>query len=111
MDKLELYYDHYKETCSLNKEAQSRRNKNYVVLCVLEALSFLFLIKPETVLEVFSTGINAQFNTVLVLGNGVLQTLLWILIVYAMIRYCQDTIYIERRYIYIYMELKGKYRN
>lgn len=101
LDKLELYYDHYKETCSLNKEAQSRRNRNYVVLCVLEALSFLSLIKPETALEFFSTGINAQFNTALVLGNGVFQTLLWILIAYAMIRYCQDTLYIERQYICI----------
>lgn len=98
---MELYYDHYKETCSLNKEAQSRRNRNYVVLCVLEALSFLSLIKPETALEFFSTGINAQFNTALVLGNGVFQTLLWILIAYAMIRYCQDTLYIERQYICI----------
>ena len=101
LDKLELYYDHYKETCSLNKEAQSRRNRNYVVLCVLEAFSFLFLIKPETALEIFSTGINAQFNTALVLGNGILQTLLWILIAYVMIRYCQDTLYIERQYVCI----------
>jgi len=28
LDKLELYYDHYKETCYLSKEAQSMRNKN-----------------------------------------------------------------------------------
>lgn len=102
LDKLELYYDYYKETCSLNKEAQSKRNRNYVVLCVLEALSFLFLIKPETALEVLSTGVNAQFNTSLVIENGILQTLLWILIAYVMIRYCQDSLYIERQYVCIY---------
>ena len=101
MDKLDIYYDHYKETCSLSKEAQVRRNRNYVVLCILEALLFLFLIKPETALEVLSTGINAQFNTVLVIKNGMFQTLLWILIAYVMIKYCQDTLYIERQYICI----------
>lgn len=29
MEKLEMLYDHYKETFKLNKEAQSRRNKNF----------------------------------------------------------------------------------
>ena len=101
MDKLSLYYDHYKETCLLSKEAQLRRNRNYIVLCLLEALSFLFLIKPKSTLKVLSEVANVQFNTILILGNNVLQTLLWILITYVMIRYCQDTLYIERQYIYI----------
>lgn len=101
LDKLELYYDYYKETCSLSKEAQSRRNRNYVILCVLEAILFLFSIKPETTLEILSTGVNAQFNAALVIGKGILQTLLWILIAYVMIRYCQDTLYIERQYVCI----------
>lgn len=99
MDKLQLYYDYYKETCSLSKEAQSRRNRNYVILCILEALSFLFLIKPDTALEVLAIGIYAQLNTTLVVGKGILQTLLWLLIAYVLIRYCQDTLYVERQYM------------
>ena len=47
MDSLEISYDHYKETCELSRQAQSRRNKNFVILCVLEATSFLFLVEPE----------------------------------------------------------------
>ena len=47
MDALEMLYDHYKETFSLSKEAQARRNKSFIVLCILEAFSFLLLIRPE----------------------------------------------------------------
>ena len=51
MDALEVLYDHYKETFSLSKEAQGRRNKSFVILCVLEALSFFLLIRPEMAFE------------------------------------------------------------
>ena len=47
MDALEMLYDHYKETFCLSKEAQARRNKSFIVLCILEAFSFLLLIRPE----------------------------------------------------------------
>ncbi len=38
---LETYYDHYKETDAQNKVAQNRRNKCFILLCILEALLFL----------------------------------------------------------------------
>ena len=101
METLDLYYDHYKETYALSKQAQNRRNKWFVWLCVLEALSFLTLIKPNEALEVFSAGINAHFETNIALGNVVLQTLLWIIIAYITVRYCQDTLYVERLYPYL----------
>ena len=46
---LETYYDHYKETSSLCKEAQSRRNYNFAILCVLEAVSFLMIRNPDLI--------------------------------------------------------------
>lgn len=101
MEKIDLYYDHYKDTFELSKQAQHRRNCLFVWLCVLEALSFLFLIKPDKAVEVFASGINAHFETDLILGNAVLQTLLWILIAYITVRYCQETLYVERQYPYM----------
>ena len=41
MDALEMLYDHYKETFCLSKEAQARRNKSFIVLCILEAFTSL----------------------------------------------------------------------
>lgn len=85
----------------MSKQSQGHRNKLFVYLCVLEALSFLFLIRPDTALEVFAAGINAHFDTGLVFGNVILQTLLWILIAYVTVRYCQETLYVERLYPYL----------
>jgi hypothetical protein len=101
MDVLDILYDHYKETNSLSKEVQNRRNKSFIVLCVLEALSFLLLIRPERAFELILDGINKQMSMTLQLSNTIIQTLLWILIVYVLIRYIQDMLYVERSYIYL----------
>lgn len=101
MDTLDVLYDHYKETFSLSKESQGRRNKSFVILCVLEAISFLLLIRPEMAFELILKGINRDIETPLQLSNTIIQTLIWLLIVYVMIRYIQDMLYIERQYTYL----------
>lgn len=101
MESIEILYDHYKETYDLSKEAQARRNKNFVILCVLEALSFLILIKPEKAFEIIANGINSELDLTLSLGNSIIQTLIWILIAYVSIRYVQDMMYVERQYSYM----------
>lgn len=101
MDKIELLYDHYKDTYALSKQVQEHRNKLFVYLCVLEALSFLLLIRPDTAVKIFEAGIKAHFDIGLVFGNVILQTLLWILIAYFTVRYCQETLYVERQYPYL----------
>ena len=101
MDKIELYYDHYKETFKLSKKVQDRRDKLFIWLCILEALSFLMLINPEKILDTLISGINTHFEIEFLFGNTTVQTLLWILIAYTTVRYCQDVLYIERQYIYL----------
>lgn len=101
MDVLEVLYDHYKETFSLSKEAQKRRNKSFVILCILEAISFLLLIRKKMAFELILKGINKGIEIPLQLSNTIIQTLLWLLIAYVMIRYIQDMLYIERQYIYL----------
>lgn len=101
MDTLDVLYDHYKETVSLSKEAQGRRNKSFLVLCILEAFSFLILIRPEKAFELILDGINIELGKSLQISNTIIQTLLWLLIAYVMIRYVQDMLYVERQYIYL----------
>ena len=96
-----MLYDHYKGTNSLSKEAKKRRNKSFIVLCVLEAFSFLILIRPERSFELILDGINKEMNMTLQLSNTIIQTMLWILIAYVLIRYIQDMLYVERSYIYL----------
>ena len=101
MDTLDVLYDHYKETVSLSKEAQGRRNKSFLVLCILEAFSFLILIRPEKAFELILDGINIELDRSFQISNTIIQTLLWLLIAYVMIRYIQDVLYVERQYIYL----------
>ena len=98
---LETYYDHYKETCTLNKEAQSRRNKNFAILSVLEAISFLMLRNPDLICQLLNDAAKVKFETTIQVSNGILQTLIWILIAYVLVRYVQDVLYIERQYKYL----------
>lgn len=101
MDSLEILYDHYKETCELSREAQNRRNKSFIGLCVLEALSFLVLIRPMDVLELFKSELKSKLDVTLNFGSNILQSLIWVSITYVMIRYVQDMLYIERQYTYM----------
>lgn len=100
MDELELLYDHYKETNTLRIEAQKRRNMSFLLYCVLEALLFFFLIQPETMKSVFQSFILGKVGITTQLGNNTLQTFLWICVAYMVIRYIQETLYIERQYKY-----------
>ena len=101
MEGNDLLYDHYKESFSLSKEAQSRRNKYFLILCLLEALSFGFLTNPQMVIELFNKGIKSYLEITLPFEIHILQTLLWVLVIYVLIRYIQDVLYIERQYGYL----------
>ena len=106
-EQLRIYYDHYKETCSLSKIVQSHRNKCFVVLCILEAISFLLSINPDFICLLLNETAKKQLELTVYIGNSVLQTLIWILIAYILVRYVQDVLYIERHYVYIKcLELK-----
>lgn len=98
---IDLYYDHYKESFALSKSEQKQRNKNFVLLCLLEGLLYLISVRPEVALELVDLGIQSQFNKTFEISLDLLQTLDWLFICYVMIRYCQNTLYIERMYHYL----------
>ena len=102
-NKIETYYDHYKETCELSRAAQSRRNTGFVTLCVLEAVSFLFTINPDLICGFLNEAVNKELETTIQLSNDYLQSFVWILTAYVLVRYVQNTLYIERLYPYIAM--------
>ena len=98
---LEIYYDHYKETCLLNKEAQTRRNKSFILLCVLEMLSFLMINNPDFIYSLLNDVVKAKLETSIRFSTIIFQTVLWILLTYILIRYVQDVLYVEKQYRYL----------
>lgn len=101
MQEIEVLYDHYKETLKLSKDAQTQQNKCFVILCFLEAISFLMIIQSDVAISVFSGMISKYSESHIVLGLTIFQTLLWVLAAYTLIRYVQHNTYIERQYTYI----------
>lgn len=100
-NKFETLYDHYKETYSLSKSAQERRNKGFVLLCVLEAISFLMTWNPAWICGLLNDAASKKLESTIQISSNILQTTLWILIAYVLVRYIQDVLYIERQYGYI----------
>lgn len=99
-NKIDILSDHYNETNSLRLQAQTKRDRYFVVLCVLEAISFLFLVTPEKCLSLVQELLHGKLEASLSLGNTIFQTLMWILIAYTTIQYISKTLYIERQYTY-----------
>lgn len=99
MNFVEILYDHYRETFSLSKAAQERRNKSFIYLCILEALAFFIVIDPENMFKAMKS--YEKLAGIVCLGHDIIQTLLWIMIAYILIRYVQDMIYVERQYNYL----------
>lgn len=98
---LDLYHEHYKDTYELSKEAQKRRNKSFVILCILEAISFMLFYNPDLICSLLKDAIRGKIESAIIISNTVLQTLVWILIAYIFVRYVQDVLYVERQYLYI----------
>ena len=100
-EKLDIYYDHYKETNGLRKAAQVKRNKNFIVLCILEAISFFMIVNPDFMCALINETVRKQLQYPINVSNSILQSLIWVLITYVLMRYIQDTLYVERQYNYL----------
>ena len=98
---LDLYHEHYRETFGLSKEAQKRRNRSFVILCILEAISFMLIYNPDLICGFLNDTIKGKVEAAVFLSNTVLQTLVWIMIAYVLVRYVQDVMYVERQYPYL----------
>ena len=101
MNKLDVYYNHYRDTDTISKTAQLHRNKSFVLLCFLEAISFLLIINPNLICSLLNDVARKELESTVQFSNAVLQTLVWILIVYVLVRYVQDVLFIERQYRYL----------
>lgn len=98
---IDLYYDHYKETYRLSKEAQVRRNKEFIIVCILETISFLMIGNKDFVMELINAVATKELEPAISFDTAILQSLSWILIAYFWVRYIQDTLYVERQYGYL----------
>ena len=50
MERIEILYDHYKESCELARKNEVTRNKLFIVLCILLGLLLLFSYDSNSIL-------------------------------------------------------------
>ena len=96
MDKLELFYDHYKETFVVISEQIKQRNKKFILVFILLFILLLFTFKPNEYSNIIFDFINNQYSIDLSSQFSVLQTFLWLALFYETLRYSQTIVYIER---------------
>lgn len=102
MERKEILYDHYKETCKLCRNNEKERNKLFIILCILITVLFLFIVEEANVVGMLYVWIKEKYDYDLVLSVETIQSLIWILLLYFTIRYYQQCIGIERLYLYIH---------
>lgn len=94
------FYDHYKDTFSLQKENLSERNKLTVTLLLLLVFVAGFIYDPTMINEKVNTYVSSQVNGLAIevkyLNTFVIYLLLWV-----MTRYYQVVFQIEKMYHYL----------
>lgn len=101
MEKVDLLYDHYNETVKLSLDAQKKREKLFLALCILEIFNYSMLIFSNEIVLGISKYIFSKYEMTFDISVILVQSALWIIIVYILVRYFQTNIYIERQYSYI----------
>lgn len=101
MDKIELLYDHYKETVKVSTDMQAKRNVLFVYVCVFEMINFIMLLFPQVINSALSSFLLDEYKISLSEMLCLLPTGIWLVTTYVLVRYYQTTIYVERQYPYI----------
>jgi uncharacterized membrane protein YciS (DUF1049 family) len=102
MDKTELLYDHYKDTCEIQRENIRIRNKMFVFTITAMAILLLLSYSPDTCGSAILAFSEHMYGINMAIQFGLIQCLAWVILTYFSMRYYQTTITIERTYKYIH---------
>jgi hypothetical protein len=103
MDALEIIYDHYKDTFTLIKDSEKERNKIFIILCLLITGLYLLAIEPNSLYQVLRDLVKEYGKTNINFSIAIVQSLLWIVMLFYSMRYFQINSYIERQYNYLHI--------
>lgn len=101
MDKLELLYDHFKDTYINITTKIKQRDRVFVITFILLLVQALLVANPYEYEDLLITYVKEQYSIDLSNQIMALQTFIWIALIYFSLRYSQACVYLERTYIYI----------
>ena len=102
MKRIEILYDHYKESCELAKKNEVIRNKLFILICILLGLLFLFSYDSNSILGLIQSWISENYNCDLMFSSNIIQAILWIVLFIFTLRYLGLNINLDRSYSYIH---------
>jgi len=101
MEKLELLYDHYKETCEIARENEKIRNRMFIIVCLIIGLLFLFSYDSNSIIGLIQSWFQGNYNCDLMFSSNIIQAILWIILLIITLRYLGININLDRSYAYI----------
>ncbi len=102
MNKEEIIYDHYKDTCALCRNMEKDRNRLFIYVCLLLTVLFLFVVSETNITGMLYAWMKERYACDLSLSADTIQSFIWLLLLYFTVRYYQQCIGIERLYVYIH---------
>lgn len=93
-------YDHYKDSCAKRESAQIDRNKFFLASLVCAAGLAVFVVLPDLIVQAVLSWLQVEVTTDVNTLISILQSLNWAVLAYALIRYVQASVQVERAYIY-----------
>lgn len=100
--KLEILYDHYKESFSYIKNYEKQRERLLAFLIVVIFFQFLQIYFLDQSTGAFNAFIEKQINFSFAFNNNFFSALLWFILFTVSLRYFQVNILIDRQYTYVH---------
>lgn len=100
-ERLNLYYDHYKDTFTQIKENLKKRDKLTLLMLILMAVQVLFVITPEESAIMAQEIVLTQFK-VNSISFAIIDLVCLASLVYTVLGYYQICLNIEKNYIYLH---------
>lgn len=101
MKKIDILYDHYKESNILIQNTRKDRNKYFLYLFLIMSFNLIFLIYPNEILEIFNQFLQKEYSITSSIIYVIIQSSCWLLITHLLIQYLRSSVNIERQYDYI----------
>ena len=102
MSNMDLMYDHYKDTCQKQENSIKKRNRMFIIFCLLFITLFLLVSQENNIYLIMLAFIKSSYNLDVFLSIETIKALLWLIMFYVTLQYYSKTINIEREYVYIH---------
>lgn len=100
--KIEIYYDHYKDTFEHIINYKNNRDKFFIYLVLITYITFFNLQNPEAITNIIFSLLSENFGIKYQFNSDFLNSTLIFLFLSILVKYFQSHINLERQYNYIH---------